>query len=123
MNRSLAPQIEDIQHIHTGFPESNNNLFCIDSQEGVFKLDIIYPNAGYAHLGNKCIGIMAMDLLLSGTEKDNAQKISESLDVLGAYVYKSCDYYASSLSLYGLTENFGAILSIVKKYLEKSILT
>ena len=121
MNRSLAPQIEDIQHIHTGFPESNNNLFCIDSQEGVFKLDIIYPNAGYAHLGNKFIGIMAMDLLLSGTEKENAQKISESLDVLGAYVYKSCDYYASSLSLYGLTENFEAILNIVKNCLEQCV--
>ena len=121
MNRSLAPQIKDIQHIHTGFPASSNNLFCIDSQEGVFKLDIIYPNAGYAHIANKFVGIMAMDLLLSGTEKNNAQKISESLDVLGAYVYKSCDYYASSLSLYGLTENFNAILNIVKNCLEQCV--
>ena len=74
MNRSLAPQIEDIQHIHTGFPESNNNLFCIDSQEGVFKLDIIYPNAGYAHLGNKFIGIMAMDLLCQELKKITLKK-------------------------------------------------
>ncbi len=101
MNRSIAPNIINIKNIHTGFPDSANNVFRINSNEGVFKLDIIYPNGGYAMLQNKFQGIMAMDLLLSGTDKLTAQKISESLDALGAYVYKSCDYYASSLSLYG----------------------
>jgi hypothetical protein len=113
MNRSIAPNIININSIHTGFPESRNNVFQINSNEGVFKLDIIYPNAGYALLDNKFQGIMAMDLLLSGTDQYTAQKISESLDALGAYVYKSCDYYASSLSLYGLIENFDKILKIV----------
>jgi len=118
MNRSIAPNIININNIHTGFPDSANNVFRINSNEGVFKLDIIYPNGGYAMLQNKFQGIMAMDLLLSGTDKLTAQKISESLDALGAYVYKSCDYYASSLSLYGLIDNFDKILKIVKDCIE-----
>lgn len=121
MNRQIAPEITPIKQIRTGFPESKDNLYRIPSEEGVFKLEIIYPGAGYGLVESKFAAIYGMDLLLSGTKEQTATQISESLDALGAYVFKSCDYYSSSITIYGLNEHFTNSLNIVRNSMENCI--
>lgn len=115
MNRQIAPEIREINHINTGFPKSDENVYKLRSEEGVFKLEMVFPNAGYGVPEGKFERIYAMDLLLSGTNDKSAHQIAEEIDALGAYVFKSCDYYTSSLTLFGLNENFERILRIAKQ--------
>ncbi|MCC6817343.1 MAG: insulinase family protein [Bacteroidia bacterium] len=121
MNRQQAPELISIKNIHTGFPHSVNNLYRINSEEGVFKLEIVFPNAGYGLADNKFHALYGMDLLLSGTSKHNASQISESLDLLGSYVFKNSDYYNASITIYGLNEHLSECLNIVKNSMENCI--
>jgi predicted Zn-dependent peptidase len=121
MNRKDAPEIQIIDKIHTGFPERNGRIFRIDSEEAVFKLEIIYPNAGYGIYKNKFHALYGMDLLLSGTADQSASEISESLDQLGSFVFKNCDYYNASITIYGLSEHLENTLKIVHNSIEKCI--
>lgn len=119
MNRSTAPAIHTISKIHTGFTKPEGNIYKIASEEGVFKLEIIYANAGFGLVNDKFAALFGMDLLLNGTKKQSATEISESLDALGAYVFKGCDYYNSFVTVYGLTEDIENILNIVSKAIEE----
>lgn len=113
MNRQTAPSIHPIKKIHTGFKPSEGNTYRIDSEEGVFKLEIIYPGAGFGMVQDKFAALYGMDLLMSGTADQSASQVSEALDALGAYVFKGCDYYTSFLTIYGLNSDIKNILSIV----------
>lgn len=119
MNRKIAPDIQPINHIKTGFPEINSRLCRIDSDEEVFKLEIIFPKAGYGNYSNKFHALYGMDLLLSGHEEKSASEISESLDQLGSFVFKGCDYYTSTITLYGLQEHLKSTLEIVVDSMRK----
>ena len=121
LNRIQAPQIKTIKHLHTGFPVSDSNVYRINSEEGVFKLEIVFPNGGYSGLDNKFAGIYAMDLLFCGTKTRTSKEIADSIDVLGAFIFKSCDYYTSSITVYGLMENTIEILNIVKENIENCV--
>jgi len=121
MNRQLAPEIRSIHQIHTGFNAPEGNIYRIDSEEGVFKLEIIYPGAGFGVVEDKFSALYAMDLLLSGTKTKSASDISEAIDAFGAYVFKGCDYYTSFLTIYGLNSDIKNILSIVKESSENCI--
>lgn len=113
INRQLAPEIMAIESIKTGFPCKNGNAYHIVSNEAVFKLDLIFESGGFGQYSNKFHALFASDLILSGTSKKNANLISEELDLLGAYVFKSCDYYSHTISIYGQTEYFHLILDLV----------
>lgn len=121
MNRTISPDIKSIEHLKTGFTEKNLNFYHIPSESGVFKLEIIFPNAGYYLAKNKFIPVFAMDLIMSGTNSESAHQISEDLDVLGAYVFKSSSYYNASLGVFGLNENFDSIVKLVKNAFENCI--
>ncbi|MES2618786.1 MAG: insulinase family protein [Bacteroidota bacterium] len=114
MNRSIAPDIKPILSIDTRFPDSTNNLFRINSEEGVSKLEIVFPSAGQAGISNKFALGMAVNLLLSGNANKSAADIANEIDALGGYVFKSADYYSSGITIYGLNENISKILEIVK---------
>ena len=114
INRNVAPDIKTIERINTGYPHSDSNIFRLNSEEGVFKLDIVFPNAGYSLVENKFAGIYAMELLFSGTNEKTAQTIADEIDMLGGFVFKGCDYYTSSVTIYGLTENIKPLVKIVK---------
>jgi zinc protease len=114
INRIEAPEIKTIKHINTGYPHSDSNIFRINSEEGVFKLDIVFPHAGFGLLENKFAGIYAMELLFSGTNEKTAQTIADEIDMLGGFIFKGCDYYTSSITIYGLTENIKSLVKIVK---------
>ena len=121
MNRQLAPDIQPIKKIHTGFKPSEGNIFRIDSEEGVFKLEIIYPGAGFGLVKDKFAALYGMDLLMSGTANQSASQVSEALDALGAYVFKGCDYYTSFITIYGLNSDIKNILSIVNNTVSNCI--
>jgi len=121
INRTVAPEIKSITQIHTGYPRSTSNVFRVDSEEEVFKLEIIFPNAGYSLLENKFTGIYAMDLLFSGTQDKNAQTIADEIDILGGYIFKGCDYYTSSITIFGISENIKALIKIAENCLENSV--
>lgn len=114
INRTVAPEIKNISHINTGYPTSDTNIFRIDSEEEVFKLEIVFPKAGYSLLDNKHTGIYAMDLLFSGTEEKTAQTIADEIDILGGYIFKGCDYYTSSITIFGISENIKSLINIAK---------
>ncbi len=114
MNRTLAPSIKPIVEINTHFPVSSNNLFLIKSEEGVFKLDIIYPNAGQVNHPNKFLVAMTTNLILSGNDRKSASDISNEIDGLGGFVFKSSDFYNTSITIYGLNEHLASSLKIVK---------
>lgn len=114
MNRKTAPDIQTIASLKTGFPDAEKNLFGIISEEGVFKLEIVFPDAGYGLIEDKFCGVYAMDLLLSGTATKTAHQIADAIDEIGGFVFKSCDYYTSSLTVYGMNEKLEQVLSIVK---------
>ena len=121
INRTVAPEIKNISHINTGYPKSDTNIFRIDSEEEVFKLEIVFPKAGYSLLDNKHSGIYAMDLLFSGTREKTAQTIADEIDILGGYIFKGCDYYTSSITIFGISENLKPLLKIAKYCLENCI--
>lgn len=121
MNRSQAPEIQTIKSIHTNFPLAEENIYQIFSEEGVFKLEIIFPNSGYGLSGNKYCSIYAMDLILSGTKELTAHHIADKIDELGGFVFKSNDYYNSSITVYGINENLEKILLIVKNAMDNCI--
>jgi zinc protease len=121
MNRQLAPEIRSISQIHTGFNSPQGNIYRIDAEEGVFKLEIIYPGAGFGVVEDKFSALYAMDLLMSGTAQKSASEIAEAIDAFGAYVFKGCDYYTSFLTIYGLNSDIKNILSIVKESTENCI--
>ncbi len=110
MNRTIAPDIKPSVKFNTGFVESKSNLFHFNANDGVFKLDIVFPNANRVGVSNTFAYTMAMDLLLSGTDKLNASQISETIDSFGGYIFKNSDYYSASIAVYGLEENLEAIL-------------
>ncbi len=113
MNRQSAPEIKPIDSLKTGFPERNKNLYRIFSDEGVFKLEIVFPKAGYSFLDNKFHSLYGMDLLLSGTASKTAADIADEIDQLGGYVFKASDYYSSSITIFGMNENIQKLLEIV----------
>ncbi len=121
INRQLAPDIHSIKKINTGFKPADGNVFRIDSEEGVFKLEIIYPGAGFGLVDDKFSALYGMDLLMSGTADKNAAQISEEIDSLGSYVFKGCDYYTSFLTIYGLNSDIENILNIVNKSVSNCI--
>lgn len=121
MNRQLAPAINPIRSIRTGFPERENNIFRLGSEEGVFKLEIVFPGAGYGAIQDKFHGLYATELLLSGTASKSAHKIAEEIDALGGFVFKGCDYYSTSVTLFGINENFPKLLHIVKDSVDNCI--
>lgn len=121
MNRTIAPEIKPSLAFNTGFVESHNNLFHFNANDGVFKLDIVYPNANRVGVKNTFAYTMAMDLILSGTEKLTASQISETIDSFGGFVFKSSDYYSSSIAVYGLEENIEAILNVLKNAIDNVI--
>ena len=113
MNRQLAPEIRSISQIHTGFNSPQGNIYRIDAEEGVFKLEIIYPGAGFGVVEDKFSALYAMDLLMSGTAQKSASEIAEAIDAFGAYVFKGCDYYTSFLTIYGLNSDIKNKVAIV----------
>lgn len=119
INRALAPEIKTISEINTNFPNSDNNLFKIKSEEGVFKLDIIYPEAGQVKGKNKFAIAMAINLLLSGNDGESAAEIAEKIDALGGFVFKSSDFYTASITIYGLNEYINETIQIVKNAIDK----
>lgn len=121
MNRQIVPEIKPISSIRTGFPERDRNIFRLDSEEGVFKLEIVFPGAGYGTIGNKFHGLYATELLLSGTASKSAHRIAEEIDALGGFVFKSCDYYSSSITIFGINENFPKLLHIVKDAVDNCV--
>lgn len=118
INRALAPEIKTISEIKTNFPISENNLFKIKSEEGVFKLDIIFPEAGQVKGKNKFAIAMAINLLLSGNENITAAEIAEKIDALGGFVFKSSDFYNASITIYGLNEYINETIQIVKNAID-----
>lgn len=104
MNRLIAPNISPLNQLTTGFPYSNTNLFCIYSEDELFKLEIVCLKKGSNQAIDKHARNCAIDLMLSGTDKLSSTEISEYIDLLGAYVYKSFDYYSSSITIYGMEE-------------------
>jgi zinc protease len=114
MNRQSAPEIKAIDSLKTGFPEKDKNLYILNSEEGVFKLEIIFPHAGYGITPNKYHGIYGMDLLLSGTKAKTASEIADEIDTLGGFIFKGCDYYSSSITIFGMNENILKLLEIIK---------
>jgi len=121
MNRKVAPDIKTIQQLSTKFPESNGNVYHIKQNEGVFKLEIIFPNAGFATYHNKFDAIYGLDLILSGTATKTAHKISEEIDTLGGFVFKTCDYYNACISIYGANHQFSSIVKLVKEAIDGCI--
>lgn len=121
MNRSIAPDIVKISSIHTGFPSSNNSIYHIPSEDEVFRLEIIFPRSGYGLSENKYHSVYGLDLLLSGTNHMNSNDIATKIDGLGAYVFKSSDFYHSSITIYGTNENFNDIVSFIKECYESCI--
>ena len=121
IDRTIAPEIKNISHINTGYPISETNIFRVDSEEEVFKLEIVFPKGGYSLLDNKYSGIYAMDLLFSGTKEKNAQKIADEIDILGGYIFKGCDYYTSSITIFGISENIKSLIKIAKCCLENCV--
>ena len=121
MNRQIAPNIKTIQSIKTGFPHSPGRLYFIPSEEGVFKLDIVFPKSGYGVTGNKFIASYAIDLLLSGTKSKTSSEIATEIDFHGGFVFKNSDYYTSSLTIYGMNEKFITLLNLVKEYYQNCI--
>ncbi len=118
MNRALAPDIQPIVKIETHFPQSGTNLFRINSEEGVFKLEIIYPQAGQIKEKNKFAIGMAINLLMSGNSQKSAATIAEEIDELGGFVFKSSDFYSAGISVYGLDEHIGKTLKLVKEAID-----
>jgi predicted Zn-dependent peptidase len=84
-------------------------------------LEIVFPKAGYSLLENKHTGMYAMDLLFSGTKEKTAQTIADEIDILGGYIFKGCDYYTSSITIFGISENLKPLLKIAKYCLENCI--
>ncbi|MDP2175450.1 MAG: insulinase family protein [Bacteroidota bacterium] len=121
MNRSIAPDIKPIQTIHTGFVDAQQNIYRIHSEEGVFKLEINFPKAGFGFADNKFHALYALDLLMSGTAQKSAHTIADEIDLLGGFVFKNCDYYSSSIAIYGLNENLEAIVSLVKNAMDECV--
>lgn len=105
MNRLIAPIISPLNQLTTGFPNSNTNLYCIYSEDELFKLEIVCLKKGSNQAIDKHSRNCAIDLMLSGTDKMSSTEISEYIDLLGAYVYKSFDYYSSSITIYGMIES------------------
>lgn len=121
MNRQTAPDIKTIASIKTGFPQASGRLFFIPSEEGVFKLDIVFPKSGYGVSENKFIASYAIDLLLSGTHDKTSSEIATEIDFHGGFVFKNSDYYTSSLTIYGMNEKFITLLNLVKEYYQNCI--
>lgn len=118
INRTIAPEIKNISHINTSYPTSDTNVYRINSDEEVFKLEIVFPKAGYSLLDDKHSGIYAMDLLFSGTKEKDAQAIADEIDILGGYIFKGCDYYTASITIFGISDNIRSLIKIAKYCLE-----
>lgn len=121
INRSTAPGIQTIQSIKTGFPEKNDNFFHFDTEDEVFKLEIVFPFAGYGAGIQKFERIAAIDQIFSGTLHLSAHEIAETFDQLGAYQFRSCDYYSSAISLFGTVEHFNKIVPLAFDYIRGCI--
>ncbi len=118
MNRTLAPNIKLISGINTHFPQSDTNLFKIKSEDGVFKLDIVFPNAGQVQGKNKFAIGMVLNLLMSGNEHQSSAKLAEEIDELGGFVFKSSDFYSAGITVFGLNEHIRKTIKIVKKAID-----
>lgn len=117
MNRINAPAIQAIETIRTGFPGLNGNFFRFDTDDEVFKLELVFPLAGYGTGDGKFERIAAIDQIFSGTLDQNAHDIADAFDQLGAYQFRSCDYYSATVSLFGTVEHLSKIVSLAVGYI------
>ncbi|MCO6494316.1 MAG: insulinase family protein [Bacteroidetes bacterium] len=86
----------------------------------VFRLDIVFPNAGIGNGISAKSGIICGEMLLSGTEKYSAQQLNENLDFYGSYTNIATSYYKTVLTVYGLNRYFEEIINLIAEAVNHS---
>lgn len=110
--RSIPPVIKPLNMPHILNPvEVQKGIYVFQKPSlQVFKLDLVFNDAGFAtESKTQSMGLTAQ-MLLSGTKQRSSYQLSNELDLLGAYTQIQSDYCKSVLTVYGVQENFEPIL-------------
>lgn len=86
----------------------------------VFRLDIVFPNAGIGNSTQRATNTFCGDLLMSGTANFSAQELNEQLDFFGAYTSVTTNYFKTVMSVYGLERYFDSILHLITEAVNHS---
>jgi zinc protease len=119
LNRSIQPALSPFAlPIIANANQAKPGIFVFDKPGlAVFKLDIVFINAGLANEKVKKANQLCLDLLFSGTSTKNAYELNEAFDFLGAYIQTNFDYYKSTLTIYGLSKYFEKICMLLNEVL------
>jgi zinc protease len=117
LNRSLTPEIHDIDSIHFVEPK----IYPLQHEVKLFLMKEVFDEtvriefhfqAGSIH-GVKNAANFVNSLLFSGTNKKSSTQIHEELDQLGAYLDQEISSEKAFVSVYCLRKNIEKVLDIV----------
>lgn len=123
VNRSLSPLTFPIELPLLADPVLRlPNLWMIEKNKlSLFRLDIVFNKAGINQSQPIKLHSILSDLLLSGTEKQSALELNDSLDLYGAYVSSGSSYFKSTLTVFGLKKYFKEIVALISDAVHHSV--
>ncbi len=126
LNRTQAPQFKTIDKIdfikaNETFLDNGIPVYSVDtgSQE-LTKVELVF-NAGMYYQNRTLLAHTANALLESGTNKYNAQQISENIDFYGSFLELEAAQDFASISLYALNKYLNESLFYIDETLKNSI--
>lgn len=119
LNRSIQPVLSPFAlPVISNANQSKPGIYVFDKPGlAVFKMDIVFTNAGLGNENIRKSNQLCLDLLFSGTSTKNAYELNEAFDLLGAYIQTNFDYYKSTLTIYGLSKYFENICMLLNEVL------
>ena len=125
LNRTEQPPVNKIERLallpplHRKISDEVPFFWIQEGAGEAFKLDLQF-NAGGV-VADKLIAALTFDLILGGTNEKKSQEINEEIDALGGFVGTEVTEEDATLSIYGLVENFEALLACVVHALSGAI--
>jgi predicted Zn-dependent peptidase len=117
LDRTKAPAINPIEHIHFVAPERielgpfTELLWVKEVDDEAVKIDFVF-DAGKLR-DKKIVAELTGELLLSGTPEMTSTEFNEAIDLLGGFVNVEVGPEDATVSIYGLTSTIAELIALV----------
>ncbi|MGZ3821509.1 MAG: M16 family metallopeptidase [Mucilaginibacter sp.] len=126
INRTIAPDFRDIDHIQLIKPEhikldNGCNLFSFNSgDQELVRIEWIFSNLRFDP-AKPLLNVAVNTMLAEGTSKLSASQIADQIDFYGAFLQVDYGYDNSQVTLYTLNKHLSSTLHVIKEVITDSV--
>ncbi len=126
MNRALAPDFKQVDHIELLKAEhrvldNGTSLFFIDGgDQDLIRIEFVFENGPW-NPASPLQAIVANAMLMDGTSTLKGPEIASAIDYYGAFMQLEYTLDQSTVVLFTLNKHLGAVLPVVKSVLTDAI--